>query len=265
LEECLSSLALSSQNNFELIIVDGLSKDRTVEIAGKYADKIITHPGNQAEARNVGFKVALGRYVLFIDADMVFRGDVVNDCVQVMDEAQAAAAWIPERSLSSAYWSQCLRFARSLSSESFRLPRVFRREAFERLYYNPGLGIFEDIDILTRARQLGLRICRANAMVEHYEPTNLGSIVIKYYARAARSALPTYVMGPAIAKFFSYYLQSISHPSIQVPSRYYPGIILIRILRTVAFLLGRMVRLLTLPTKKNKMTAEETSTLEDVN
>ena len=57
----------------ETIVSDGRSKDRTVEIARKYADKVIVFAGekhNGAMGRNDGAKIARGDFFVFIDADV---------------------------------------------------------------------------------------------------------------------------------------------------------------------------------------------------
>jgi len=41
LEACLKSIRLQSYKNYEIIIVDNGSKDRTLEIAKKYETKIV--------------------------------------------------------------------------------------------------------------------------------------------------------------------------------------------------------------------------------
>ncbi len=59
----------------EIIISDTNSKDRTVEIARNYTDKIIIHSdqGSKltiAAGRNLGASIAKGEYFVFLDADM---------------------------------------------------------------------------------------------------------------------------------------------------------------------------------------------------
>lgn len=69
----LYSPELRRKYNFELIISDGGSKDKTVEIAKKYADKIVVHNEKRrqtiAEGRNMGAEVAKGETLVFINAD----------------------------------------------------------------------------------------------------------------------------------------------------------------------------------------------------
>lgn len=59
--------------NFELIISDGGSTDKSVEIAKKYADKIVVHKETRrqtiAEGRNKGAEIADGNILIFVNAD----------------------------------------------------------------------------------------------------------------------------------------------------------------------------------------------------
>ncbi len=64
---------LKYKYSFELIVSDGGSKDRTVEIAEKYADKVVKHNGktrqNIAQGRNRGAEAASGDVLVFINGD----------------------------------------------------------------------------------------------------------------------------------------------------------------------------------------------------
>ena len=59
----------------EIIISDGRSDDKTLEIARKYTDKIIVYEGTKRQTigmgRNLGASIASGEYLVFFDADMV--------------------------------------------------------------------------------------------------------------------------------------------------------------------------------------------------
>ena len=57
----------------EVIVVDGMSTDRTVEICRDFGARVISHPfeGSFAQERNLGMEQAAGEWVLQIDADDV--------------------------------------------------------------------------------------------------------------------------------------------------------------------------------------------------
>lgn len=61
----------------EIIVSDGNSTDKTVEIAKKYADKVLifSGPGKQTISgnRNAGASIAKGEYLAFIDSDVIIK------------------------------------------------------------------------------------------------------------------------------------------------------------------------------------------------
>lgn len=60
------------RKDYEIIVVDGHSKDQTREIASDYADQVIMQKGKAVGgARNDGVEVARGRIVVHTDADTV--------------------------------------------------------------------------------------------------------------------------------------------------------------------------------------------------
>jgi glycosyltransferase involved in cell wall biosynthesis len=66
---------LRNKFNFELIVSDGGSSDRTVEISEKFADIVVRHtkPNRQtiSEGRNLGTKAANGKFYVFLNADTI--------------------------------------------------------------------------------------------------------------------------------------------------------------------------------------------------
>ena len=78
-----SLLAQENAGDFEIIVVDDGSTDRTAEIVGKYAVKLIRKEnGGPASARNLGVKKSSAEIVLFTDSDCI----PANDWIQKMIE-----------------------------------------------------------------------------------------------------------------------------------------------------------------------------------
>lgn len=74
LETCLKSIKKQtiSPKNYEIIIADGGSTDKTLSIAKKYNAKIYKNPLITAEAgKAVGVKKAIGKYIALIDSDNI--------------------------------------------------------------------------------------------------------------------------------------------------------------------------------------------------
>jgi glycosyltransferase involved in cell wall biosynthesis len=74
IERCLKTLNEQTlpRDQYEIIVVDGQSTDRTIEISKKYADKVIQQVSEGVGgARNDGVKVAKGDVVVTTDADCV--------------------------------------------------------------------------------------------------------------------------------------------------------------------------------------------------
>lgn len=80
LSECLSSIRASLCSGFELIVVDDHSSDGTRDVARRFTDTVVTHAATQGEgaSRNSGAASAQGDILIFVDADVMVRGDTFN-------------------------------------------------------------------------------------------------------------------------------------------------------------------------------------------
>jgi GT2 family glycosyltransferase len=75
--------------SYEFIIIDNNSQDGTAEMVAKdYPEAtLIINPENRgiARARNQGLRIAKGRYVITLDADMLLRENSLKKLVEFMD------------------------------------------------------------------------------------------------------------------------------------------------------------------------------------
>ena len=60
IEQCLKSLQCQTFKDFEIIVSDAESRDKTVRIAKKYADRVVVRKTNVSAGRNLGASFAKG-------------------------------------------------------------------------------------------------------------------------------------------------------------------------------------------------------------
>ncbi len=98
IENCLRSLTELGypKDRMEVIIADGLSSDRTREIAEAYGANVIVNPGKSVvSGRNVGFEAAQGQLIAFSDADCTVDRAWLKNCVKYFDDEKVAGVGGP--------------------------------------------------------------------------------------------------------------------------------------------------------------------------
>ena len=95
LTECLHSVVNQTFQDMEIILIDDGSSDRSPEIIKIFKEKdnrikIITQPNRGVSvARNVGLRVASGKYILFIDSDDTILPNTVETLYRRAVETQS--------------------------------------------------------------------------------------------------------------------------------------------------------------------------------
>lgn len=75
INDCINSILHQSFKDYEIVLVDDGSEDKSGRICDQYADQYshisVVHKinGGLSDARNAGLKIAKGKYILFVDAD----------------------------------------------------------------------------------------------------------------------------------------------------------------------------------------------------
>lgn len=195
----LKSIKRQTYKNIEVIVVDSYSTDRTVEIAERYGARVLQIRSERAKAKNIGLKIARGKYVLFIDSDMELTPKVVEECVKLTEsDPRIAGVIIPERSVGSNYWAKVRDFERSFyAGTPIESPRFFRRDlALVVGGFDEDVVFYEEATLPLKLEKLGYSV-RARAstpILHHEEDLTLARLLRKryYYARTARRYLEKY-------------------------------------------------------------------------
>lgn len=96
LYESIESVLVQSFKNWELIVVDDASSDRSLQIARSFAldtrVQIISMRNNcgSGVARNCGINMAKGKYIAFLDSDDIYSTKKLEHQIQFMESKQLA-------------------------------------------------------------------------------------------------------------------------------------------------------------------------------
>lgn len=156
---CLTSIRSQNYPRIEVIVVDNASSDNTKALAKDLADQVVDMGPERSRQRNYGIcELASGFYAMFVDADMVLTGQLVNECVNMITSSRAVAIHIEEKILGKGLLAKIRRFERSFYSGTvIDGVRFFSRDSFCQLggfdeLLPPGP---EDWDLDKRYRKIG--------------------------------------------------------------------------------------------------------------
>jgi glycosyltransferase involved in cell wall biosynthesis len=159
--ECLASIVRAEPR--EIIVVDGLSTDRTVEIARQYPVHILSDEGRGvAAARALGVQAATSRWVALIDADIVLPDGSLQ---QLFAEYQAGGYTALQFGLESTsgpgYWGRAVvdhhRHGRSKSWPGV-MGTIFERATLLEHGFDQTFLSGEDIELRWRLQRAGARL-----------------------------------------------------------------------------------------------------------
>lgn len=97
IEECVRSLYAQSYENWEILIIDSGSTDRTPEICRELASsepriRLLTSSKGVSIARNKGIDAAQGEYLFFLDSDDTIHPSLLETLRNAMEESHASIA-----------------------------------------------------------------------------------------------------------------------------------------------------------------------------
>jgi len=171
----------------EIIITDGGSTDDTLDIARRYTDKIVvwSHPRRQTfgEAKNAGAALATGKFLVFIDADVLipepekFFTELLNAFEKnpkLIATTVPLKPWPENHSWIDAFFSAPLNWFYIVSNNIFHSGnssgefQMIRTEAFRKIGgYSKRLAAGEDNEVFRHIAQHGRTMSYWRLCVRH--------------------------------------------------------------------------------------------------
>jgi rSAM/selenodomain-associated transferase 2 len=172
LEHHLGSLVHQTTHlDYELLIVDGGSTDRTIEIAQRFGRVIPTQRGRAAQM-NCGASEATGEVLIFLHADTLLPGDAF-DSIEHALKAHDVVGGAFRICFNCDQWPyRLVAFTTNLRS---RFRNIFtgdqayfvRSVSFHAIGGFPDQPLMEDLEIITRLRKIGKVV-----LLPHYVTTS---------------------------------------------------------------------------------------------
>lgn len=212
LAECVDSILEQTFRNFELILIDDGSKDKSGEICDNYARKdkrirvIHKTNGGVSTARNEGLKEARGTYIIFVDSDDYLDKEclfVLYHAIEKSDSIDCALCGIrfvykdphkdSEYILPEATIQNADDFNRyySLLRNNFGLyancAKIYRMSLIRRnnIIFNENMSIYEDGLFVTNYLDHCKMISCTNKVMYNYRQYDSMSLMKQYNANAA--------------------------------------------------------------------------------
>ncbi len=213
IEPCLRSIAQQNykRTEYEIIVSDAHSNDRTIEKANQYADKVIIDDRKGiAYGRNAGAQCACGDIYVFVDADATLSLDFLSQCHQVFHDLSVVGM------TGSAEPSDGGFIQRFVYRGTYYMVRIFhllglslfpgicvayRQEVFKMLGgFREDFGIVEDLDLSRRISRLGVckidKEARAFVSTRRLEKHLLSTIAFHMYSNMK------YILTGKVSKYY---------------------------------------------------------------
>ena len=160
----LPSLQPLRRAGHEIVLVDGGSRDRTLEIARPLVDALLSAKRGRAYQMNAGATVARGDILVFLHADTQLPDDVSEQICTALGASGALWGRFDVRLSGPQWWARMIECAMNLRSRLSGIATgdqaIFvRRRIFSHLGGFPEWPLMEDIAISRRLKGVTRPVC----------------------------------------------------------------------------------------------------------
>jgi glycosyltransferase involved in cell wall biosynthesis len=198
IKKCIESILNNDYPNKEIMVVDGMSSDRTLEILKKYKEvKLLTNPDKITPiALNIGIENATGDYIMIAGAHSTYSKNYISECIKRLDEGKCEIAGGKVITRPGSDTKKAIAISKVLShpfgigGARYRINSqkemyvdtvaygIYKKEVFEKVgTFNPNLVRNQDIEMNLRIKNAGMRILLVpNAESYYYARDNFKSL-----------------------------------------------------------------------------------------
>ena len=196
LQLCLDAIKAQTYNKIETHIIDGESKDDTLDIAKKNKIASYTYKDALLGAREYGLRKSKGTYVLLLDSDQVLETNTIERAVAKMQEKDLDMLVLEEDVYRNKnfierlfhYDRRVINAVRDLNPNTgVMLPRMYKTSFLKKVFANmdedslKSIGGQDHAIIYYEAWQLSQKVDIVDDAVKHIEPSKLRIIIPKFY------------------------------------------------------------------------------------
>lgn len=208
----LESIKKQGFTDYEIIISDAGSKDKTLEIAKQYSCTIVDG-GLPARGRNNGAKAAKGDLLFFLDADTILPDNFLEESLKEFNKRDidvASFCLIPSPHTKISSLLMNVFYNKMIIATEKILPHsavgvIIKKPLFEKLNgYDENIKLAEDHDLGRRAQKEGkfgiLRSAEIVVSDRRFKKDGWANIGMKYFL----CELHTIFIGPVTSDIFNY-------------------------------------------------------------
>lgn len=206
LEKCLYSIINQSSNNYEIIVVDNRSTDRTKDIIKEFHQKkkskkikyvFESKPGRGA-TRNTGIKTAEGEIIIMTDSDCIVPKDWIKNIIRPITEGHEDVVMGSEKNMVENFWTTNIQNA---NWEFFKRNRkglyishidtknfAIKANILKKYMFDPKLGAVEDFELYLRLKNKYKIRFIPSIKVSHYHSSSFSQITKNLFERGFYTA-----------------------------------------------------------------------------
>ena len=161
--DAIDSALDQTYKDIEIIVVNDGSQDNTLSTAGSYDVRIVNQVNKGLPAsRNVGIKIATGKYIVTLDADDKIHPEFVEKCLKQIEQYDVVSTWLHTFGNENRNWGSDLdepKYEHFIKRNEINCCSMFKREMWQDLkgYDETMREGFEDWEFWIRASMEGYR------------------------------------------------------------------------------------------------------------